>query len=142
MDKGHPGCRAQTLRIEVCAGILATLLATSCQRASVQTTLDEFPILTPPTPATPQIHGTKVVGARPGAPFLFQISATGERPMTYGADNLPAGLKVDSTNGQIVGAISNRGRSSVLLRAENSRGSSERALAIVVGGGSRSVRKE
>jgi len=133
MHKGYPSCRAQTLRIELCAGILATLLVASCQRASVQTLPDEFPILTPPTPATPQIHGTKVVGARPGSPFLFQIAATGERPMTYGADNLPAGLKVDPTNGQIVGAISTRGRYSVLLRAENSLGSSERALAIVVG---------
>lgn len=113
--------------------MLAAFATVSCQRASVRSTLDTFAILTPPTPATPQIHGAKVVGSRPGSPFLYQIAATGERPITYAADNLPMGLRVDPANGQIAGALSNRGRYSVRLRAENRLGSAERDLAIVVG---------
>ncbi len=74
-----------------------------------------------------------MVGARPGSPFRYQIAATGERPMFYEATNLPAGLKINPANGQIVGALSGRGRYSVRLQAENRLGSDERALSIVVG---------
>ena len=48
-------------------------------------------ILTPPAPDTPRINGPKVYGARPGAPFLFRIPATGVRPMTFGAKGLLLG---------------------------------------------------
>src|SRR5882724_3918781 len=53
-------------------------------------------ILTPPAPATPRINGPDVFGVRPGSPFLYTIPATGDRPMTFSADNLPRGLKLDS----------------------------------------------
>ena len=52
-------------------------------------------ILTPPVPATPRINGAGVFGVRPGSPFLYTIPATGERPMTFSAKGLPAGLAVD-----------------------------------------------
>ena len=45
--------------------------------------------LTPPTAPTPRIKGATVFGVRPGAPFLFTIAASGERPMTFAAENLP-----------------------------------------------------
>ena len=51
-------------------------------------------VLTPKPPATPRINGPKVFGVRPGHPFLFTIPATGERPMEFAADGLPAGLNV------------------------------------------------
>jgi len=130
---GYLICRGQTLRIQIFAGLLPALLATSCQRAAVRTAGDSFPVLTPPTPAVPRIHGAKVVGTRSGSPFLFQIAATGERPMVYEAVNLPTGLNLDPSNGQIIGTMSNRGRYSVRLRAGNRLGSTERGLAIVVG---------
>src|ERR1041384_1710713 len=57
----------------------------------------EAAILTPQPSPAPPINGAKVFGVRPGNPFLFTIAATGERPMTYAADGLPAGLKVDSS---------------------------------------------
>ena len=53
-------------------------------------------ILTPPAPATPRINGPDVFGVRPGSPFLYTIPATGDRPMTFSAKNLPRGLKLDS----------------------------------------------
>ena len=49
-------------------------------------------ILTPPAPATPRINGASVFGVRPGSPFLFQVAATGDRPMAFAAAGLPSGL--------------------------------------------------
>ena len=62
-------------------------------------------ILTPPAPATPRINGPDVFGVRPGSPFLYTIPATGDRPMTFSAKNLPAGLKLDSQTGRITGSL-------------------------------------
>ena len=52
-------------------------------------------VLTPPSPPTPRINGAKIFGVRPGSPFFFTIPATGQRPMTFAVENLPAGLSVD-----------------------------------------------
>ena len=38
-------------------------------------------VLTPKPSAKPRINGAKVVGVRPGSPFLYAIAATGERPL-------------------------------------------------------------
>ena len=90
-------------------------------------------ILTPKPPAEPRINGTKIFGVRPGSPFLFTIPATGDRPMTFGADNLPAGLQVDPGSGQITGVARERGVYTATLRASNRLGTAERALKIVCG---------
>src|SRR5277367_5883403 len=78
--------------------------------------------LTPPSPATPQIHGAKVFGVHPGSPFLFTVAATGDRPLAFSADNLPAGLTLDSATGQITGTVSAAGDYPVTLHAKNSLG--------------------
>ena len=75
-------------------------------------------ILTPAAPKTPRINGAKVFGVRPGHPFLFTIAATGDRPMTFSADNLPDGLSLDSSTGQITGKITSEGDHAVTLHAE------------------------
>src|SRR3954467_14838192 len=62
-------------------------------------------ILTPPAPATPRINGARIYGQRPGRPFLFTIPATGERPMTFTAQGLPDGLKIDESTGRITGSV-------------------------------------
>ena len=62
-------------------------------------------LLTPPAPATPRINGPDIFGVRPGSPFLYTIPATGDRPMTFSAKNLPAGLKLDSQTGRITGSL-------------------------------------
>ena len=56
-------------------------------------------VLTPKAFAKPRINGPKVFGVRPGAPFLFTIPASGDRPMTFAAEELPAGLQLDSDDG-------------------------------------------
>jgi alpha-galactosidase len=94
---------------------------------------DNSLILTPKPGPLPRINGTKIFGVRPGSPFLYTIPATGERPMKYEVPDLPAGLTCNSSNGQINGAIENRGEYKVTFRVTNSRGTAERPFRIVCG---------
>jgi len=90
-------------------------------------------VLTPPAPATPRINSPGVFGARPGSPFLFTIAATGNRPMTFSADDLPEGLFLNATNGQITGSLKSRGEFSVTLHAKNALGEIRKKFRIVSG---------
>jgi len=90
-------------------------------------------ILTPKPPVTPRITGPKVFGVRPGNPFLFKVTATGERPMTFSADNLPSGLTLDSASGMITGTLQERGTNAVTLHAKNAHGKASRPFRIVCG---------
>ncbi len=90
-------------------------------------------VLTPKASPQPRINGAKVVGVRPGSPFLFTIPATGQRPMTFSAGGLPAGLRLDAQSGQITGVLPEKGTHVVTVRARNARGEAERALKIVCG---------
>jgi alpha-galactosidase len=89
-------------------------------------------IRTPKPPATPRINGPGIFGVRPGNPFLYQIPATGDRPMTFSVSRLPRGLKVDSKTGRISGKLNKTGKHTVTLRAKNARGTSEKKFQIVV----------
>ena len=89
--------------------------------------------LTPKAPPQPRINGARVVGVRPGSPFLFTVPATGEKPITISAKNLPAGLQLDPQSGCITGVLREKGTSVVALRAQNARGAAERALKIICG---------
>jgi alpha-galactosidase len=91
------------------------------------------PSLTPPSPSTPEIHGARVLGVHPGNPFLFTIPATGDRPMTFSADRLPAGLKLDASSGIITGTSPKAGNYKVTLHARNSLGEAQRTLLIKAG---------
>jgi alpha-galactosidase len=90
-------------------------------------------ILTPPPPETPRINGARIFGVRPGHPFLYTIAATGKRPLTFGAENLPAGLKVDAATGRITGSLEAPGEHRVTLNAQNAAGRATRELRIVCG---------
>ncbi|HKW30865.1 MAG TPA: NPCBM/NEW2 domain-containing protein [Verrucomicrobiae bacterium] len=91
-------------------------------------------ILTPPAPRKSRINGASVFGARPGHPFIFQIPATGDRPMEFSADNLPDGLRLDSQTGLITGTSPVKsGDYEVTLHAKNARGAAEKDFKIVIG---------
>jgi alpha-galactosidase len=90
-------------------------------------------ILTPLPPDAPRINGARVFGVRPGSPFLFTVPATGKRPMTFSAADLPAGLQIDASTARITGIIAAAGTYVVTLRAENAEGRTERKLRIVCG---------
>ncbi|HEY3761320.1 MAG TPA: putative Ig domain-containing protein [Verrucomicrobiae bacterium] len=90
-------------------------------------------ILTPPAPHTPRINGPDVFGVRPGSPFLYTIPATGDRPMTFSATNLPRGLKLDATTGRITGKLRKKGEVTVTLTAQNALGMATKKFRIVCG---------
>jgi hypothetical protein len=90
-------------------------------------------VLTPRPAAEPRINGPLVYGARPEHPFLFAVPATGERPMTFGASGLPAGLSLDPATGIIAGRTEAKGEHSVTVSARNARGKAQRTLKIVIG---------
>lgn len=90
-------------------------------------------ILTPKVSPSPRINGPKVFGVRPGHPMIFTIPATGERPITFSAEGLPEGLRLDKTNGRISGSVLVPGTYSVKLKATNKIGTFERDFRIVVG---------
>jgi alpha-galactosidase len=91
-------------------------------------------VLTPKPGPKPRINGPKVYGCRPGRPFIYRIPCTGNRPISFRAENLPRTLKLDSDTGIISGAApKQRGEYNVTLKAANSRGSMQRPFIIVVG---------
>ena|ERR1039457_7306270 len=70
---------------------LGALLFSTAARAD-----DSPEIRTPPAPHTPRINGATVFGVRPDHSFLYHLPATGDRPMAFSADRLPAGLTLDA----------------------------------------------
>ena len=95
--------------------------------------VEEAVVLTPKSAPTPRITGAKLFGVRPGSPFQFTITATGDRPMSFAADSLPSGLQLDAQSGRITGKLDNAGEFVVTLRAKNALGQAERKLKIVCG---------
>jgi len=90
-------------------------------------------ILTPNAGPIPHINGPKVFGVRPGHPILFTVPVTGDRPMTYDAKKLPAGVKLDKLTGQMSGSISTPGTYKMTLYAKNKLGKTSRKFKIIVG---------
>jgi alpha-galactosidase len=90
-------------------------------------------ILTPRPARTPRINGPGIFGVRPGSPFLYAIPATGDRPMTFAVDGLPAGLKLDPDTGRISGVLKTAGEIKLTFRAKNSLGSAAKPFRILVG---------
>lgn len=78
----------------------------------------------------PRINGASVVGCSAGKPFLFRIPCTGQRPLTYAASGLPAGLALDAGTGIISGAVATPARTVVHLTVRGPRGTAERDLTI------------
>lgn len=90
-------------------------------------------ILTPAPPAEPRINGPKIYGVRSSSPFLYRIPATGVRPMTFSADGLPPGLKLDANTGIITGSIAKSNTFNVILSAKNAKGETKREFKIAAG---------
>lgn len=100
--------------------ILASATASAQSEPSDEVKVPDYSgyILTPEAPHTPRINGAKIYGARPGSDFLYKVAATGDRPMTFSAENLPKGLKIDSGTGVITGKVKKAGTYNVTLKAD------------------------
>ncbi len=90
-------------------------------------------ILTPAPKAEPKITGAKVFGVRPGSPFQFLVTATGDRPMNFSVNSLPKGLKINPQTGLITGKLSKSGAYIVTLQANNAKGKAVRKFRIECG---------
>ena len=94
---------------------------------------DEKYILTPKPGKEPKINSAKIFGVTPGNPFLYTIAASGDRPMMFSAENLPAGLFINPKTGIISGEISKKGTYHTVLKAKNEFGETAKLFKIVVG---------
>ncbi len=113
---------------------LAALVAIGLFLPAASSVFAEVPeILTPPAPETPRINGPSVFGVRPGSPFFYAVPVTGQRPILYAADGLPAGLSLDPATGWITGRLADRADYVVVLHANNALGAAQRRFRIVVG---------
>jgi alpha-galactosidase len=95
--------------------------------------IEKAEILTPKPGPKPRINGTKIFGVRPGSPLLFKIPATGDKPLTYEVANLPAGLSVNPSTGEISGSVAQPGEYVTTIKVTNALGTAERAFKIVCG---------
>ncbi len=90
-------------------------------------------LLTPPPAAQPRINGALLVGARPGAPFLYRIAATGKAPLHFAAAGLPVGLSLDGASGIISGTAPAAGEHALQLTVSNGSGEAHATLTLRVG---------
>ena len=83
-----------------------------------------------PFEGAPKINLADVYGASPKKDIILRVPVTGQRPITYGAANLPTGLTLE--NGIITGQIECEGNYTVTLTAENDLGKAEKILTFEV----------
>jgi alpha-galactosidase len=101
---------------------------------AVNAPIEEKVILTPRPGPEPRINGPVVYGCRPGHPLIYRVPATGDRPMTFVAADLPAGLELDKRRGIMTGKVPvEEGEYPIILSARNVHGRTERTLRLVVG---------
>lgn len=85
-----------------------------------------------PGPA-PQFNGARVVGVRPGTPFIYSLAVTGQRPMLFFAGGVPAGLGLDRQTGVISGSVNKTGEYQMTVLAQNDAGKAVAGIKIICG---------
>lgn len=90
-------------------------------------------IRTPPVSPKPRINGARIFGARPGAPFLFTIVASGQKPLRFSVTDLPAGICLDAASGRLSGSAAVPGAYNARVTVANALGRADATLRIVIG---------
>lgn len=90
-------------------------------------------ILTPKAGPAPLINGASIVGGTPGRAFLFRIPTSGQRPISFRAEDLPEGIKLDSEKGILQGTVPQTGEYKITLHASNDFGQDNKVLRLVSG---------
>jgi hypothetical protein len=83
--------------------------------------------------AAPRFNGARIVGIRPGTPFIYSLAVTGERPLTFSVKKLPAGLSLDTKTGIITGTLAKTGEYIFKVFAKNGAGKAETEIKIICG---------
>ena len=83
--------------------------------------------------AAPRFNGARIVGIRPGTPFIHSLAVTGERPIAFSAKKLPDGLSLDPNTGIITSSLKRAGEYTVKVAAKNSVGKAEMEIKIICG---------
>ena len=83
--------------------------------------------------AAPRINSPRITGATPGRWFQFMIPASGDRPLTFRAKNLPEGLQLNGDTGVITGSLKAGGRTVVDVTVSGPAGSATAPITIVGG---------
>ena len=112
----------------------AKLTVSGANPMAIDVPLEPREILTPKPGPAPRINGPSLTGVTPGHDVLYKIPATGTKPITYGAANLPKGLTLDPASGIIRGTIATRGRYPVTFTAKNAVGSASKSFTFVAEG--------
>lgn len=121
------------LWLQLCPGVQAGATAAVRDGAN-RVALSPVPVLrTPKSPDTPRINGPSVFGVRPGAPCVYRIPASGERPIAFAVDGLPDGLRLDPKTGELSGVVKQAGRYELTLHARNAKGEARKTFRLVVG---------
>src|SRR5262245_26504548 len=112
----------------------AKFTVTGANPVSIDIPVEPREVLTPKPGPEPRINGPSLTGVTPGHDVLYKIPVTGTKPITYGATNLPKGLKLDSKAGIVSGKIATRGRYPVTFTAKNSAGTASKKFVFVAEG--------
>jgi len=83
-----------------------------------------------PFEGEPKINLPSCYGASPEKPILLKIPVTGLRPITYQAEHLPEGLKLE--DGILRGSVANEGNYEITLIAENELGRAQKKLTLEI----------
>jgi uncharacterized repeat protein (TIGR02543 family) len=82
------------------------------------------------TGTAPTITTASFSDAQVGVPYTANLAATGTAPITWSAENLPAGLSISGS--AISGTPSAAGTSNVTITATNAQGSAQRVIPLTV----------
>jgi hypothetical protein len=115
------------------AGIEVRFRFTETRTGAVGKATYSVPYLqTPPESPTPDLHGARILGARPGSPIYYRIPATGKGPLAFTAHGLPPGLHLDARTGVIQGRVATAGSYRIGLQVTGPLGHAARVLTLQV----------
>ncbi len=120
----------------LCPLLYLAAIAASAQIESPNTNLttrEEQIVAAAKAGAAPEFNGARIIGIYPGTPFIHSLAVTGDRPITYSAKKLPAGLTLDPNTGIITGILEKKGKYAFTVFAKNSAGKAGMEIKIVCG---------
>lgn len=102
--------------------------------AVAQTNLSFTVTASAPVVVAPAIETSTLTDAKVDEPYSFSLAATGTAPITWKitAGALPAGITLNDTTGAISGTPTAAGTFSITFTAENSAGTAEKAMTLLV----------